>query len=55
MVLNQIPYKVLLPERLWKEANDKKHLKRLVLEYMERYPHYKVIKIQGKFAVCIRK
>lgn len=51
----EVPRKVLLPRRIWEEAEDKEHLKQLILEYMARYPHYKVIKIQGKFAVCIRK
>jgi hypothetical protein len=33
---------VLLPARIWEEARDKEHLKVLVLEYMQRYPDYKV-------------
>lgn len=54
-MFDKTPYKVLLPEWIWKEAKDKEHFKELVLQYMERYPHYQVIKVQDKFAICVRK
>lgn len=47
--------KVVLPERLWKEARDDNHLKQLVLDYMQRYPDYVVIRIENPFAVCERR
>lgn len=47
--------RVLLPERLWKEALDKEHLDRLILSYMQRYPNYEVKSVKGKFALCVRK
>ncbi|MEK3890216.1 hypothetical protein [Bacillus sp. FSL K6-3431] len=45
---------VLLPERIWKEAQDKAHFKQLVLDYMQRYPDYEVLKIKNRFAICKR-
>lgn len=52
---NKVPYKVLLPPWIWEEAQNEKHFKELVLDYMKRYPHYKVIKVEGRFAVCERR
>jgi hypothetical protein len=46
---------VLLPEWIWKEARDKEHLKILILEYMRRYPDYKVKGVKNGFAVCERE
>lgn len=54
-MMQQVPYRVLLPDWIWEEAQDEKHFKQLVLQYMQRYPHYVVRKVQGKFAVCERK
>jgi hypothetical protein len=48
-------YPVLLPKRIWKEAKDEAHLKRLILEYMKRYPHYRVKSVKNGFAICERK
>lgn len=48
-------YKVLLPKWIWEEANNKEQLKRLVLEYMQRYPHYTVKSVKDRLAVCERK
>lgn len=48
-------YKVLLPAWIWEQANNKEDLKRLILEYMERYEHYRVLKIKGRFAICERR
>ena len=47
---------VLLPRWIWEEARDKQQFKQFVLQYIRKnYPHYKVIKINGHFAVCVRK
>jgi len=54
-MMNQVPYRVLLPSRIWEEAHDKKEFLQLVLDYMKRYPDYKVIKIENRFAICERK
>jgi hypothetical protein len=48
-------HKVLLPGRLWKEATDKDHIKKLVLQYMQRYPDYVVKSVRDGFAVCERR
>jgi hypothetical protein len=55
MIDNEAYHKVLLPEWIWKEAKDKEHIKRLVLQYMLRYPNYKVKSVKDGFAVCIRR
>ncbi|WP_231594053.1 hypothetical protein [Cytobacillus firmus] len=46
---------VLLPAWIWEEARGKEHLKMLVLEYMRRYPDYKVKGVKNGFAVCERR
>jgi hypothetical protein len=46
---------VLLPAWIWEEAKDKEHLIKLVLEYMQNYPHYTVKKIKDRFAICERE
>ncbi|MGG3890074.1 hypothetical protein [Metabacillus fastidiosus] len=55
MIDHTVPYKVLLPKRLWEEARDKKHLKELILIYMKRYPHYVIRTVKDGFAECERK
>lgn len=47
-------YPVLLPIRILKHENDKTLFKKLVLDYMRRYPHYDVKFIKNGFAVCER-
>lgn len=48
---NQV--KVLLPPSIFKEAGDDKNkLKQLILEYMERYESYTILKVEGHFAIC---
>jgi hypothetical protein len=55
MIGKEVPYRVLLPNWIWEQATDKDHLKRLVLNYMQRYPHYIVISVKSGFAFCKRK
>jgi len=48
--------KVLLPAWIFEQAEgDKDEIRRLTLKYMQRYPDYRVLKIQGKFAICERE
>ena len=45
--------KVLLPPRIFKEAGgDKDELKRLIVDYMARYPNYRIKKVKDGFAEC---
>lgn len=45
--------KVVLPAKFWEEAQNKEHLKQLVLNYMRKnYPTYQVKGIKNGFAVC---
>lgn len=55
MQMKQVPYKVLLPARIWERAQNKEHLKELVLNYMRRYPDYSIKKVKGRFAICERR
>lgn len=55
MIHKEVPFRVLLPKRIFQEARDQDHLKMLVLEYMQCYPDYAVRKIKDGFAVCERK
>ncbi len=51
--MNSIPHKVLLPAWIFQQAGgNNEEIKRFVLEYMRRYPNYKVIEIRGSFAIC---
>jgi hypothetical protein len=45
---------VLLPAWIWEKARDKEHLKMLVLEYMRRYPDYKVKGVKNRIC-CLRE
>lgn len=45
---------VLLPAKIFEQAKDNEDLKKLVLDYMRRYPDYTVKKIKNGFAVCDR-
>lgn len=46
--------KVRLPCWIFQRADgNKQELQRLIVEYMKRYPEYRILKVQGKFAVCI--
>lgn len=50
-----VPSKVLLPESIFNQAKDTEQLKQLVLQYMKRYPDYRVTKIKDGFAICERR
>jgi len=54
-MINNVPHRVLLPHWIFEQAkNDENEIRRLVLQYMTRYPNYRVLKISGSFAVCER-
>jgi hypothetical protein len=48
------PFRVLLPESIFLQAKSKEELIRLVLQYMQRYPHYAIKRIENRFAICER-
>jgi len=53
--MNNVPSKVLLPTWIFQQAGgNKDEIKRLVLQYMTRYPNYRIIKVSGSFAHCER-
>lgn len=52
--MNDVPSKVLLPAWIFEQAKDNDEIRRLVLQYMTRYPNYRVLKVSGSFAVCER-
>ena len=51
-----VPNRVLLPKWIFEQAQDNEdEIRRLVMEYMKRYPNYRTISIHGSFAICERK
>ncbi len=44
--------KVLLPAALFEQAQDKQELKQLIVEYMKRYPDYRIVRVKNGFAEC---
>ncbi|KOY81313.1 hypothetical protein I6G82_02505 [Lysinibacillus macroides] len=54
--MNDVPHRVLLPQWIFDQAaGDETELYRLVRRYMwQSYPHYKIIRIEGSFAICER-
>ncbi|MFK5708638.1 hypothetical protein [Lysinibacillus boronitolerans] len=52
--MNNVPTKVLLPAWIFEQVKDNDEIKRLVLDYMRRYPNYRIVKVSGSFAVCER-
>ncbi|BCC74179.1 hypothetical protein BCJMU51_p2034 (plasmid) [Bacillus cereus] len=55
-MLEKSQSKVVLPAWVWKGARNEKEAKEKAIEYItpDRYPGYKIIKIQGDIAVCER-
>lgn len=53
-MIGEFKTNVLLPDWIFDQAKDKKQLKRLVLDYMKRYPDYTVKKIKNRMAECER-
>lgn len=54
MIEQKALYNVLLPDWIWEKAQNMEDVKRNVLAYMKRYPHYKVVKVSNQCAVCVR-
>ncbi|EIT85948.1 hypothetical protein A374_08934 [Fictibacillus macauensis ZFHKF-1] len=50
-----VPYRVLLPKRIWRECSTKAEIVQAVKEYMQRYPHYIVKGVKNGFALCERR
>lgn len=55
MIGSEVHHKVLLPRWIWEEAQNKEDLKKLILQYMERYPDYVVKSVKNGFAICDRE
>ncbi|WP_215597752.1 hypothetical protein [Bacillus mycoides] len=56
-MLDKTESKVVLPSWVWKGAKNEQEAKVKAIEYItpDRYPGYRVIKIQGDIAVCERE
>ncbi|UKJ44316.1 hypothetical protein [Lysinibacillus sp. ACHW1.5] len=52
---SNVPHKVLLPAWIFQQAKDNDEIRRLVLQYMTRYPNYRIVKVSGSFVVCERE
>lgn len=55
MIDNSVPHRVLLPKKLWEQAQNKEQLKLLIMEYMQRYPDYRVTAVKDGFAICYKE
>lgn len=55
LIKDKALFRVLLPSRMFEEARDKEDFKRMLAEYMRRYPNYIVKAIKDGFAVCERR
>ncbi|WP_312130821.1 hypothetical protein [Lysinibacillus capsici] len=53
--MNNVPTKVLLPAWIFEQAKDNDEIRRWVLQYMQRYPNYRIVKVSGSFAICDRQ
>lgn len=53
--MNNVPTKVLLPAWIFEQAKDNDEIRRLVLDYMRRYPNYRVLKVSNSLAICERQ
>ncbi|WP_096269476.1 hypothetical protein [Paucisalibacillus globulus] len=49
-----VPFRVLLPKRIFEDAKTEQEVQALTKEYMQRYPHYFLIYIENGFAICER-
>lgn len=52
---SDVPHRVLLPKKIWEQARDKEHLKRLIYEYIAKgYPDYRIKAVKDGFAICTK-
>ncbi len=49
----EVPYRVLLPKWVF-QGDNRRGTRQNIQLYMERYPHYQVIDIDGVYAICIK-
>lgn len=49
-----VPYKVLLPKWVFEYAKTDHEILTKAIQYMQRYPHYTVIRVEKQFAICER-
>lgn len=47
-------FRVLLPKWIFEKAKNDDEIHAYVNKYMQRYPHYTLLKIENGFAVCDR-
>lgn len=56
MIDKKVPYRVLLPRRIFDEAKDRDHFKQLLSIYMRTsYPNYIVKRIEKPYVLCERR
>lgn len=48
------PYRVLLPRWVFEHAETDQEVLKNAIHYMQRYPHYTVIHVENRFAICER-
>ncbi|UFU00341.1 hypothetical protein KO561_05160 [Radiobacillus kanasensis] len=50
----QVPFRVLLPKRIFEQSRNKDEILSAIKEYMQRYPNYVVLRVEKHFAICER-
>ncbi len=56
-MLDKNQSKVVLPSWVWEGVKNEREVKMKAIEYItpDRYPGYKIIKVQGDIALCERE
>jgi len=49
-----VPYKVLLPQWVFEHVETDQEVLTNTIQYIQRYPHYTVNRIENGFAICER-
>jgi hypothetical protein len=52
LIKEKAPYRVFLNPKIFEDARDREHFKKLLAAYMKNYPHYVVKGIKDGFAIC---
>ncbi|PED84335.1 hypothetical protein CON65_02570 [Bacillus pseudomycoides] len=60
MQINQVPFRVLLPQQFWEQANSEEELNQMIEQYFSvGYPNYEIQEIveddKYHLAICTRE
>lgn len=52
MLSNNNTVRVVLPDWIWEQSKNETEIKKHILQYMQRYPDYTILKVKGRHAIC---